>query len=208
MSGSDRVEVVGTGSAQARPDLMVVHLAAEAAGAEVASVLAAAEAAATAMAAAARSGGAADADVRTSDVTVQPNYGQQGPEGYRVSLGMMLTLRDLTVAGAALARVVAAGGDASRVQSVSMTLSEPQPVLDAAREAAFADARHQAEQLARLAGRTLGGVRRVTPQPQPFDAFPRAAFMQQSGAVKAAAVPIEAGAATLTVSLLVRFDLD
>ena len=206
MSGSDRVEAIGTGSAQARPDLMVVYLGAEATGAEVASVLAAAEAAATAMAAAARSGGAADADVRTSDVTVQPNYGQQGPEGYRVSLGMMLTLRDLTAAGTALAMVVAAGGDASRVQSVS--LSEPQPVLDAAREAAFADARHQAEQLARLAGRTLGGVRRVTPQPQPFDAFPRAAFMQQSGAAKAAAVPIEAGATTLTVSLLVRFDLD
>ncbi|MDQ1598691.1 MAG: hypothetical protein QOD68_165, partial [Actinomycetota bacterium] len=64
MSGSDRVEVVGTGSAQARPDLMVVYLGAEATGAEVASVLAAAEAAATAMAAAARSGGAADADVQ------------------------------------------------------------------------------------------------------------------------------------------------
>ena len=43
-----------------------------------------------------------------------------------------------------------------------MTLSDPQPALDAAREAAFADARHQAEQLAALAGRTLGGVRRVS----------------------------------------------
>jgi uncharacterized protein YggE len=203
----DRVTVVGAGTAQAQPDLLIVHLGAEATGADVAGVLDAAETAATAMAAAARAGGAADADVRTSDLQVQPGYGPQGPEGYRVSLGLMVTLRDLASAGAVLAQVVAAGGDASRVHTVSMTLSEPQPVLDAARAAAFADARQQAEQLAGLAGRTLGAVRRVTPQPQQFNAFPLAAFMEQAGAAKAAAVPIEAGATTLSVALKVRFDL-
>ena len=77
MSGSDRVEVIGTGSAQAQPDLLIVHLGAEATGAEVASVLAAAEAAATAMAAAARSGGTADDDIRTSASRAQRATGSR-----------------------------------------------------------------------------------------------------------------------------------
>jgi uncharacterized protein YggE len=200
VSGSDRVEVIGTGTAQVRPDLFVAQLGAEATGPDVATVLEAAELAVAAMAGAARAGGAADADVRTTDVTVSTNYTQTGPEGYRAAIGLGLTLHDLESAGRVLAEVVAAGGDASRVNAVSMT------ALDAAREAAFADARHQAEQLAGLAGRTLGGVRRVTPQ-QVFDTFARvAAFQEQSKPLSA--MPIEAGAATLTVSLQVRFDLD
>jgi len=43
VSGSDRVEVNGTGSAQARPDLFVAQLGAEATGPDVATVLEAAE---------------------------------------------------------------------------------------------------------------------------------------------------------------------
>jgi uncharacterized protein YggE len=204
--GSDRVEVIGTGTAQVRPDLFVAQLGAEATGPDVATVLEAAELAVAAMAGAARAGGAADADVRTTDVTVSTNYTQTGPEGYRAAIGLGLTLHDLESAGRVLAEVVAAGGDASRVNAVSMTVADPHPALDAAREAAFADARHQAEQLAALAGRTLGGVRRITPQ-QVFHTFARtAAFQQQSKPLSA--MPIEAGAATLTVSLKVRFDLD
>jgi uncharacterized protein len=206
VSGSDRVEVVGTGSAQARPDLFVAQLGAEATGPDVATVLEAAELAVAAMAGAARAGGASDVDVRTTDVTVATNYGPTGPDGYRAAIGLGLTLHDLESAGTVLAEVVAAGGDASRVHAVSMTVADPHPVLDAAREAAFADARHQAEQLAALAGRSLGGVSRVTPQ-QVFNSFARVAAVQEQSKPQSA-VPIEAGAATLTVSLQVRFDLD
>ena len=206
MSGSDRVEVIGTGSAQARPDLFVAQLGAEATGPDVATVLEAAELAVAAMAAAARAGGASDVDVRTTDVTVATNYGPAGPEGYRAAIGLGLTLHDLESAGAVLAEVVAAGGDASRVHAVSMTVADPHPALDAAREAAFADARHQAEQLAGLAGRTLGDVRRVMPQ-QVFNGVARVAAVQEQSKPQSA-VPIEAGETTLTVSLQVRFDLD
>jgi uncharacterized protein YggE len=206
VSGSDRVEVVGTGSAQAQPDLFVAQLGAEATGPDVATVLEAAELAVAAMAGAARAGGASDVDVRTTDVTVATNYGPTGPDGYRAAIGLSLTLHDLESAGTVLAEVVAAGGDASRVHAVSMTVADPHPTLDAAREEAFADARHQAEQLAGLAGRTLGDVRRVTPQ-QVFNSFARVAAVQEQSKPQSA-VPIEAGATTLTVSLQVRFDLD
>ncbi len=204
---SDYVEVIGMGVARATPDVLVVHLAAETHGADVASALDAAEAASAAMAAAAREVGAAGGDLGTSDVTVQPDFDQRGPHGYRVSIGTVLTLRDLAQSGRALAAVLAAGGDASRVNGIVRSVSEPGPLLDAAREAAFADARHQADHLARLAGRTLGKVLKVTPQGG-FGAFPRFMLQEQEGrAMAASAVPIEAGTSALSVTVGVRFAL-
>ena len=206
---TDRVVVVGAGSAQLPPDLMLAAMEAEATAADVASALGAAQSAVAAMAEAARARGTADADVRTSDVTVSTDYGKDGPVGYRAAIGLGLTLRDLATAGAVLADVVAAGGDASRVRQVSMTVAEPASALDSAREAAFADARHQAGQLAALAGRTLGPVQRVEPQ-QSFVPFARVAAASGSsgGAAKSLTVPVEPGSAALTVTLQVRFALE
>ena len=80
MSGSDRVEVVGTGSAQARPDLFVAQLGAEATGPDVATVLEAAELRGRAPWRRRRGrGGAGDADMRTSDVTVAHQPRPAGP---------------------------------------------------------------------------------------------------------------------------------
>lgn len=204
---TDRVVVIGSGSAEARPDLMVAAMEAESTASDVASALAGAQGAVAAMAVAARARGMADGDVRTSDVTVSTNYGKDGPEGFRAAIGLAMTLRDLDAAGAVLADVVAAGGDASRVRQVSLTVAEPGEALDAAREAAFADARHQAEQLAGLAGRTLGPVQRVEPR-QSFVPFARAASIggPQAGE-KSLTVPVEPGSTALTVTLQVRFAL-
>ena len=204
---TDRVVVIGSGSAEARPDLMVAATEAESTASDVASALAGAQAAVAAMAGAARARGTADVDVRTSEVTVSTNYGKDGPEGFRAAIGLGLTLRDLDAAGAVLADVVAAGGDASRVRQVSLTVADPGEALDAAREAAFADARHQAERLAALAGRTLGPVQRVEPQ-QSFVPFARAASLggRQAGE-KSLTVPVEPGSTALTVTLQVRFAL-
>jgi uncharacterized protein YggE len=201
----DHIEVIGSGVAQSRPDLFVARLGAEATAADVAAALGAAQSASAAMAVAARARGASDSDLRTTEVSVQTDYGANGPQGYRASLGIELTLHDVDIAGALLADIVASGGDASRVHSVAMTLADAQPLLDAAREAAFADAQHQAEQLAALAGRVLGGVRRVSP---PAVAVPFARAIAVSGGRRqSGAIPVEPGSTALTVSLQVRFDL-
>ena len=204
---SDRIEVVGTGTAHARPDLFVVNLGAEATGAGVAAVLETAELAAAAMAETARTTGAVeDADLRTSDMAVSTHHDHQGqPAGYRAWLGLTLTLRDLDTSGTVLAAVLAAGGDAARLQGVGLAMSDSGTALDTARAAAMADARHQAEQLAGLAGRELGGVRRVQPllgsggEPRPM--------MAALAGRQAMALPVEAGTSAVTVSLRVRYDL-
>ena len=157
------------------------------------------------MAGAARREGVADADLGTSDMHLNPDFDQTGRNGYQVMIGTVLTLRDLAGSGRVLAAVVAAGGDASRVNGIVRTVSEPGPLLDAARETAFADARHQAEHLARLADRTLGAVLWVMP-PSGFGAISRPMVLEQGGR-QSGSVPIEAGSSTVSVSLGVRFAL-
>jgi hypothetical protein len=204
MSGmTDRIEVVGTGVVHVRPDVLQVQLGAEALATDVAAALAAARQAADAMVAAAKAGGVADQDVRTAEMSLHSHQERmQDPEAFRAWLGIGVTLRDLDAAGEVLAAVVAAGHDASRVQHVSLGVADPAEALAEARAAAFADARGQAEQLAGLAGRRLGKVRRVSilagvP-------IPRAGFVEQAARQS---LTVEPGTAAVTAAVQVRFDL-
>jgi uncharacterized protein YggE len=203
---SDRIEVSGTGTAQARPDRLVARLGAEGIGPDLAAALAGGESAARAMAEAARAAGVVDGDLRTEDLSVGQHHDQQGrPSGYRAWLGLTVTLRDVDAAGAVLGDVLAAGGDAARLLGVSLAVSDPSAALEEARAGAVADARAQAEHLAALAGRVLGAVRRISTVTEP--GLPRPIAMAAKG-VRAAAMPVEASEASVTVSLQVRFDLD
>ena len=202
---SDRIEVVGTGTAQAGPDRLVARLGAEGTGPDVAAALAAGQHAARAMAEAARAAGVVDGDLRTEDMSVGQHHDQHGqPSGYRAWLGLTVTLRDVEGSGTVLGDVLAAGGDAARLLGVSLAVSDPSAALEEARAGAVADARSQAEHLAALTGRELGAVRRISTVAEP--GMPRPIAMAAKG-VRAAAMPVEAGEAVVTVSLHVRFDL-
>jgi uncharacterized protein YggE len=203
---SDRIDVSGTGTAQARPDRLVARLGAEGIGPDLAAALAVGESASRAMAEAARAAGVVDTDMRTEDMSVGQHHDQQGrPIGYRTWLGLTVTVREMDGSGAVLRDVLAAGGDAARLLGVSLAVSDPSGALEEARAGAVADARAQAEHLAALAGRQLGDVRRMSTVAEP--GMPRPIAMGAKG-VRAAAMPVEAGEATVTVSLQVRFGLD
>jgi uncharacterized protein YggE len=200
---TDRIEVVGTGVVHVRPDVLQVQLGAEEVGADVATALESAREAAEAMVAAARSGGVADEDVRTAEMSVSSYRDRvQDPASFRAWLGLSVTLRDLVRAGDVLARIVDAGRDASRVQHASLAVSDPAGALATAREAAFADARRQADQLAALAGRQVGAVRRVTVVPGV--PVPRSTFVEQAAHQS---LPVEPGTSAVAASVQVRFEL-
>jgi uncharacterized protein YggE len=203
---TDRIDVSGTGTAQVRPDRMVARLAAEAIGPDVPGVLAAAEAGSRAMAEAARAQGLDDSDLRTEGMSLGQHYDNHGqPSGYRALLGLTVTLRELASAGPVLGEVLAGGGGAARMLEVSLAVSDPSEAMHAAREAAVADARAQAEHLAALAERPLGAVRRLSTRSSPGHpiTFALAASGRQSGGP----LPVEAGETTVTVSVQARFDL-
>ena len=204
---SDRVDVVGTGTAQVQPDVLQVQVGAEVTADDVASAMESVEWAVRAMVQAARHHGLTDADIQTSGLSLHTHHDHNGrAKGFRAWNQVLLTLRDLDAAGTVLSQVVASGGDASRVQGMRLAASEPGAGLDAAREAAVADARHQAGELARLAGRELGGVRRITTSTARASGNQvQMEWMEQSG--RQSGLPIEAGFSTVTVSVHVRFDL-
>ena len=203
---ADRVDVVGNGSVAVRPDVLQAALAAEANGRDVSTALSTAQEAVAAMTSAARGAGVADADLRTAEMSVQSAYDNEGrPSGFRAWLGLSVTMRDLDEADGCLTTVLAAGGNAARVQSVGLAVSDPSAATASAREAAFADARQQAEALAALAGRSLGAVTRVTCAPA-YGVVPRLGGVEMADA-KLAAMPVEAGTSTVTSTVSVRFAL-
>jgi len=105
-------------------------------------------------------------------------------------------------AGAALAE---AAGDGFGLDGVTLEVTDPEPLLERARKAAFADAHHRAAQYARLAGRRLGAVTEVTETVAPGAPLPRPKLFARDAA---AAMPVEPGESTTTASVVVRFALE
>jgi uncharacterized protein len=87
------------------------------------------------------------------------------------------------------------------MDSLAWSFSDPSALAEQARERAWTDARAKAAQVAALAGRSLGTVVRLR---ESADAagLPRPMLKL---AADAGAMPAEAGEATVTASLLVRW---
>jgi uncharacterized protein YggE len=99
-------------------------------------------------------------DIQTQQFSIQPVYsydnGQQILLGYRVTNIVTVKIRNMNNAGGIIDAAVAAGGDYARVNSISFTVDEPEAYYDDARQAAMADAKAKAEDLAHLGGVGLG----------------------------------------------------
>ena len=135
------VEVTGYGSATTTPDRIRLHVAAVARAPAVGDAFAAADSGLTAMLAAARDHGVPDADLRSTHVDVRAGRrGRGNGPGFRASTGVEVTVRDVAAAGVVLAAIVDAGGDASRVQRLSLAATAPEEALEEARAAAWANA--------------------------------------------------------------------
>ncbi|MGL5865818.1 MAG: SIMPL domain-containing protein [Dermatophilaceae bacterium] len=202
----DRVDVVGTGSASAVPDIVVVDARVQVDAGDVASALADAAARVTAALQVAADHGVAGTDRRTTGIGTSPRWDGDGRAiaGYTAHQTVRLTIRDRDHTGAVLAAVAEAAGDAFGVDTLSLQITDRSPLMTRAREAAFADARATAEQLARLADRTLGPVLRVTEQPGTD--HPMAALRTMSTEAMDG-MPLAAGESTVTATVAVRFGL-
>jgi uncharacterized protein len=123
--------------------------------------------------------------------------------GYRATNLVQVQVRDLSTLGSLIDAAVQAGSN--QIQDISFTVSEPQSVLSAAREAAWTDAQQKAEELAELAGATLGPVLNISEFSQtPFATFQESAPL----GVAADAVPIQPGTQQIQVNLQVVWLLE
>lgn len=210
-AGADAgIQVEGTGRASAAPDVARITVGVEATEPTVDAALEAADEAARQVLDELAAQGVEDRDVRTVNLQVHPRYGREGPgvdgeqiEGYVARQDLAVTLRDVDGAGAVIGAVVAAAGDAARLQGMSFALEDDAALREQAREAAFADAREKAEQYARLAGRELGEVLWIREGSASAGPVPFAADEQAAGG----AVPIAPGSTEVTVTAEVRWAL-
>lgn len=201
------VQVEGTGTATGAPDVLRAMVGVEVTADAVGDALRDADAAVRRVLDALRSQDVAEADVRTTNVSIYPTYGDDGQRitGYLARHDLEVTLRDLDRAGEVIGAVTEAGGDAARLQGVSYALEDDAGPQEQARAAAFAAARVKAEQYAELTGRELGEVLEVREQVTPPGPVPYAAA--DMGGAEAMAVTLAPGSATVSVTVAVQWSL-
>lgn len=144
-------------------------------------------------------------DITTSDLSVQPQYGDNSViTGYTATNTIAITFRNIDALGPATTTIQTIGGNATRIDSPSFSFSDDSQLIKDARARAFNDAKDRANQYAGLAELTLGNVISITeagatvPPPTPMPRF---------GTMEAAAPPVEPGQQTVGFSVTVVWEL-
>jgi uncharacterized protein YggE len=201
------ITVSGVGRVTGVPDTLTAEFGVSVTRDDVSTALSDASATLNRVRAALARGGVAAADLRTSTVSVQPNYrydeGRQSIDGYLATESLTAKLRDLAKAGGLITAAAGAGGNATTVGGVSFDLSDDTALLNTARDAAFRDAKAKAQRYAKAAGRKLGPVVRISETVGGTGPSPAA----NAAKGEDVAVPIDPGTAQLSVTVDVVFGL-
>lgn len=204
-----RLDVSADGEVTRAPDIATLS----------AGVVTQASSAATAMAdnakrmaaavAALKHAGVADKDIRTSSLSLQPQYRYaegQAPTitGYQASNQLGVVFRDIARAGPVLDALVAQG--VNQISGPDFALEHPDAALDEARAQAMQKARARADVYAKAAGLSVKRIVAIaesggySPPPAP----PRVLMMARADKVPTALQP---GEEKIGVSLQVTFEL-
>ena len=205
------IDVSGSGTASAAPDVAVLSLGVEAEADSVGEARAQAAEAMDAMLAALKDGGVADEDIQTTRFSVQPRFDfieqRQVLRGFAVDNIVSVKIRSIDDTGELIDAALAAGGDLARIEGVRFTIDDPSSLEDEARQEAMAEARRKAKTLAQAAGVDLGRPRSISETggsiPEQFRAFD-GAFAD----AELAATPIELGELEVRVSVQVVYELE
>jgi uncharacterized protein YggE len=201
-----QVTVVGAGQVQGTPDTLTVNSSIEFVAPDVSGAMNQTSERQRAVIDALVGSGIDRKDISTTQVTLQPQFAGGDSTaiiGYRASNSIDVKIRKLDTASQTLALIASTGGDATRINSVNVSIEDDSQLVKDARARAFNDAKDRAQQYAQLSGLDLGNVISITesggatpPTPLPS---PRGAEM--------AAVPVEPGQQTVRFSVTVIFEL-
>lgn len=152
--------VTGEGKVSVVPDVAILILGIEAQAAVVAQAQQQAATAMNAVMSTLDEHGVAGKDITTQYFSIQPvrryENGREILIGYRVTNIITVKVRNIEDSGSIIDAVAAAGGDYTRINSISFTIDDPEDYNKEAREMAMADAEAKAKQLAKLGGVKLG----------------------------------------------------
>ena len=207
------IAVTGQGEVKAVPDQIVASFAVETTGTRATDAAAENAKRSAAVVAALKTLLAPEDTVATTHYTVDPRYepGRPGETreprivGYVARNEVQIESRRIDKAGALVDAAIGAG--ANRVGSLQFSLAKRDDVLRSALEKAGADARAQAESVARGLGVRLKGVLSATTSSAPI-AIPRRFEGAMMAEARTAPTPIEPGEATVTATLQVTYEIE
>ncbi|PPJ46070.1 hypothetical protein C0075_10190 [Rhizobium sp. KAs_5_22] len=203
--------VSGEGDAAIAPDMAVLSLSVVREAETAAEALKANSQAMAEVIADLKAKSIADRDIQTSAFSVDPLYRQDKADddgyeapvivGYRVTNGLTLRVRDLTMLGGLIDAAVKLG--VNQGGGITFTNDNPDAAITEARKKAVAEAMEKAKVLTEAAGVKLGRVIEISenfarPMPQPMY---RAAMAKEM----ADAAPIAAGENEYTVTVNITY---
>jgi len=157
---STGIWVTGEGKVSVVPDVAILSLGVEAQEETVAKAQQQAAEAMEAVMVVLDDHGIAEKDIKTQYFSIYPVRRWENDKeilvGYRVSNVVTVKIREVDNTGVIIDAVAEAGGDYTRINSISFTVDTPTDYYEEVREKAMADAAAKAEQLSKLAGVDLG----------------------------------------------------
>ncbi len=203
-----QVTVVGAGEVEGTPDTLTINAAMEIIAPDAAGALNQTSQRQRAVIDALVATGIDSKDINTSQVSVQPQYAggdSTNISGYRASNAIDIKIRQLDAASQAFAAIASTGGDATRINNVTLAIEDDSQLVREARARAFNDAKSRAEQYALLSELDLGKVISISEAPSSTPPIPYPGT--RGGAAEMAAVPIEPGQQTVGFSVTVVYEL-
>ncbi len=206
---SKHITVSGVGTSTVTPDAVRFFASVSVIAKSNKEALASASKSATAVRGALRENGIATKDIKTSSLTVYPeyNYSQdKGQEliGYRATQSFTVVIRKADNAGVVIDAAVSARGDAIQINGVAPFLLNGAAATEKAREAAVADAKARANSYAKYLGVSLGRVISLTEVSAPVYDFP----VMAKGVTAEDSTQIDLGETEVTVTVTVRWGLN
>jgi len=185
--------VSGHGEVFAAPDIAILQLGISAQRASVAEAQSEAATAMDKVMTAIKEGGIASKDIQTQQFSIQQvtKWDQDKQEqvviGYRVDNMVVAKIMNIDNTGSIIDAVAVAGGDYTRIDSISFSIDDPSDYKKEARDKAMADAKAKAEQLANLGGVKLGKPTYIT-ESISYPVYPSP--IRVEGAISAPAAPV------------------
>lgn len=204
-----QVTVVGSGEVQGVPDTLTTEAGIEFVAGDVTSAMNQTSERQQAVIDALVDAGVDRKDISTTQVSLQPQYGNSESggsssiTGYRAGNTIRVKV-ERESASQVLAVIVRAGGDATRINGVSYSIEDDSHLVHDARERAFNDAKDRAEQYAQLSGLRLGRVISIS---EVADGTPPMPVGMPMPRAMAAAPPVEPGQQTVSFSVTAVWEL-
>lgn len=200
------ITVTGVGVVDAVPDVVQLELGAQATAPDVQQAIDAASAGLAAARASLLTFGVAPADLSTAQSSTWTERPDNAAPRTTARLTLRALVRDVDAAGEAVRHALAAAGPVAQLESMHLKVGDPTASLRLARERAFVDARATADQLAGLAGRSLGRVIDLVEGGGAAGGGPRAMAMRADAI--GGGFGVDAGTQEISAAVTVRWAFD